>query len=41
MVPKYGHLMPPGTFPDNITPDIDVTDEVGVHFSVPVVKILL
>ena len=42
MVSKYGHLMlPSGTFPDNVTRDIDFTDEAVVQCDVPVVKILL
>ena len=42
MVPKYGRLMlPSGTFPDKVTPDIDFTDEAVVQCDVPVVKILL
>ena len=38
---KYGHLMLPGAFPDEVTLDIDFTDEAVVQFDVPVVKILL
>ena len=39
---KYGHLMlPSGTFPNNVTPGIDFTDEAVVQCDVPVVKILL
>ena len=39
---KYGHLMLPGAFPDQVTPDTDFTDEAVLQCSdVPVVKILL
>ena len=39
---KYGHLMLPVTFPDNITPDIDFIDEAVVQcYDVPVLKIVL
>ena len=38
---KYGHLMLPVAFPDEVTPDIDFTDEEVVKCDVPVVKILL
>ena len=42
MVLKYGHLMlPSGTFPDEVTPGIDFTDEAVVQCDVPVPKILL
>ena len=41
MVSKYGHLMPPGTFPDKATPDICFTVEAVVQCDVPVVKVLL
>ena len=41
MASKYGHLIPPGAFPDKVTPDIDFTDEAVVQCDVPVVKILL
>ena len=40
MTTKYGQLMLPGTFPDKITLDIDITDEEVVICDVPVVKIL-
>ena len=33
--------MLPEAFPDKVTPDIDFTDEAGVHCDVPVIKILL
>ena len=33
--------MLPGTFSDNVTPDVDFTDETVVQCYVPVVKILL
>ena len=33
--------MLPGTFPDNVTPNIDFKHEVVVQGDVPVVKILL
>ena len=32
--------MLPGTFPDNVTPNIDFADEAIVQCDVPVVKIL-
>ena len=39
---RYGHLMPPGVFPDKVSyPDIDFTDEAVVQCDVPVLKILL
>ena len=38
MVSTYGHLMPPGVFPDKVTPDIDFT---VVQCDAPVLKILL
>ena len=41
MVLKYGHWMLLGAFPDNVTSDIDFTDEAVVQCDVPVVKILL
>ena len=41
MVSKYEHLMLPGVFPDQVTPDIDFTDEVVGQCEVPVVKVLL
>ena len=41
MASKYGHLIPPGAFPDKVTPDIDFTDEAVVQCDVPVVKMLL
>ena len=41
MVPKYGQLMLPGAFPDQITPVIDFTDEAVVYCDVPVVTIFL
>ena len=42
MMSNYGYLiLPSGTFPDKITPDIDFTDEAVVQCDVPVVKILL
>ena len=39
-VSKYGHLMPPGVFPDKITPVIDFKDEAVVQCDVTVVKTL-
>ena len=41
MVSKYGHLMPPGAFPDTIAPDTGFIDEIVVNCHVSVVKILL
>ena len=41
MAAKYGHLMLPGAFPYEATPDINVTDEVVVQFDAPVLKLLL
>ena len=41
MLSKYGYLLPPGTFPDKATPDIDFIDESVVQCYVPFVKILL
>ena len=41
MVSKYGHLMPPGVFPDKVTPVIHFTDETVVLCDVLDVKILL
>ena len=41
MVSKYGHLMLPGVFPDQVTPDIDFTNEVVGQCEVQVVKILV
>ena len=41
MVPKYGHLMSPGAFPDTIAPDTGFIDEVVVNCDVSVVKIHL
>ena len=41
MVSRYGHFMPPGVFPDKVTPDIDFTDEAVVQCDVLVLKILL
>ena len=41
MVLKYGYLMPPGEFPDEVTPDIDFTEEEVIQFDVPVVKAFL
>ena len=41
MVSKYGHLMPPGVFPDKGTPVIHFTDETVVLCDVLDVKILL
>ena len=40
-MPRYGLFMPPGTFPDKVTPDIDFPDEAVVQCDVPVVKVLL
>ena len=40
-MPKYGHLMLTGAFPDKVTPYIDFKDEAVVQYYVPVVKILL
>ena len=41
MLPKYGHLMLKGAFPDKVNPDIDFVDEAVVQCYVSVVKILL
>ena len=41
LVSKYGHLMQPEASPDNVTPDIDFTDEAVVRCDVSVVKRLL
>ena len=41
MVSKYGHLKLPGVFPDQVTPDIDFTNEVVGQCEVQVVKILV
>ena len=42
MVSKYGHLiLPSGTFPDKVSPDIDFADEALVQCDVTVLKILL
>ena len=42
MLSKHGHLMlPPGTFPDKVTPGIDFKDEAVVQCDVSVVKMLL
>ena len=38
---KYGHLKLPGAFYDNVTPDIDFTDDAVIQCDVPVVQILL
>ena len=38
MAIKYGHLMLPGAFPDNVTLDIDFTDKTVVQCDVTVVK---
>ena len=40
MVVKHRHLVLPGTFPDNVTPNIDFADEAIIQCDVPVVKIL-
>ena len=34
-------MLPSGTFPDEVTPGIDFTDEAVVQCDVPVPKILL
>ena len=36
-----GILLSSGTFPDKVSPDIDLTDKAVVQCDVPVVKILL
>ena len=36
---KYGYLMQPGIFPDKVTPDINLTDEVVVQCDIIVLKI--
>ena len=41
LVSKYGHLILPEAFQDQVNPDIDFTDEAVVHCDVPVVKRLL
>ena len=40
MVSKYGHVMLPKVFPDNVTCDIDFTDQAVVQCHVPVAKII-
>ena len=41
MVLKYEHLVLPGTFPEEVTLDVDFKDEAVVQCDVPVVKVLL
>ena len=41
MVSKCGDLMLPKTFPDEVIPHIDFTDEAVVRFDIAVVKIPL
>ena len=41
LVSNYEHLMLPEAFPDQVTPDIDFTDEAVVQCDFPVVKRLL
>ena len=40
MAVKHGHLMLPGAFPENVTPDFYFTDEAVVPCDVPVVKMI-
>ena len=41
LVSKYGHLMLPEAFQDQVNPDIDFTDEAVVQCDVSAVKRLL